>query len=221
LRIVCTSGPARLRVDAPTLRPDRQSRLVLALGNNRIVLGAGPGPGGVAGQGAIPPNIAARILRASTIEAHYGRQVAGPFAPPRGANAMTLANACEEAVSPAPSTPAPLPGPGRREQIPVNFRGEWNTRLQDCGTGRNDSRLIIDARTVRLYESRGEVLSVTRDGPRAITVEARYRGEGETRNRSTRMVLSGDSSRLTIDGMTRQRCPTEVADDQRRPRRER
>ena len=114
-----------------------------------------------------------------------------------------------------------MPGPGRREQIPVNFRGEWNARLEDCGTGRNDSRLVIDARTIRFYESRGEVTSVTRDGPRAISVEARYRGEGETRDRTTRMTLSGDSRRLTVGGLTRLRCPTGPADDQPRPRRDR
>jgi len=209
LRITCTSSPARLRVNVPRFRPiAREERLSLALGNNAIALTAGRGGGGVTAVGALPANIAGRILRARSIEARYGRQVVGPFTPPRGADAMTLANACEEAVSPAPQRPEPpLPGDGRREQIPVNFRGEWNTRLQDCGTGRNDTRLIIDARTVRFYESRGEVTGVTRDGPRSITVEARYTGEGRTWNRSARMTLSRDGDRLTIDGAARQRCP--------------
>jgi hypothetical protein len=208
LRIICSAGPARLRVDVPTFRPAaRQSRLNLALGNNQLALAASRGAGGVTAVGALPANIAERILRARTIEARYGRQVAGPFTPPRGGDAMTLANACEEAVSPAPPRPA-SPLPGRAEQIPADFRGEWNARLQDCGSGRGDSRLIIDARTVRFYESRGEVTGVSRDGPRAITVEARYTGEGRTRTRSSHMSLSRGGEDLTIDGAVRHRCPT-------------
>jgi hypothetical protein len=212
VRIICTSGPARLRVDVPTFRPaGRRDTLTLMLGNNQIPLAATGGAGGVTATGVLPPNIAARILRARDIGARYGRQVAGPFAPPRGQDAMALANACEEAVSPAPPRPAPpLPGPGRREQIPINFRGEWNARLQDCGTGRNASRLIVDARTVRFYESRAEVTGVTRNGPRSITVNARYTGEGRTWNRSTTMRLSGDGDQLTVDGSARQRCPADA-----------
>jgi hypothetical protein len=61
---------------------------------------------------------------------------------------------------------------------------------------------------VRFYESRGEVTAVTRQGPRAISVEARYRGEGQTWNRTTRMTLSRSGDELTIDGATRQRCET-------------
>jgi hypothetical protein len=210
LRITCTSGPARLRVDAPTLRPiARQNALSLHLGNYAIALKASSGRGVVTAVGAMPANIAGRILRARTIEARYGREAAGPFATPRGADAMTLANACEEAVSPAPPRPTPpLPGGGRQEQIPATFRGEWNTRIQDCGTGRNDSRLIIDARSVRFYESRGQVTGVTRDGPRAITIDAAYTGEGRTWRRSTPMTLSRNGDRLTIEGVVRQRCPT-------------
>jgi hypothetical protein len=209
MRIICTSGPARLRVDVPGFRSAaRQDTLTLMLGNNQIPLAASRGAGGVTATGALPPNIAARILRARDVGARYGRQVAGPFAPPRGADAMALANACEEAVSPAPPRPAP-PLPGRQEQIPANFRGEWNARVGDCGTGRNDTRLIVDARTVRFYESRGEVTGVTRNGPRSITVDARYTGEGRTWSRSTTMRLSGDGDQLTIDGSVRQRCPAD------------
>lgn len=184
-----------------------------------MALDAGRGGTGVTAVGPLPPNIAARILRAGTIEARYGRQMAGPFAAPRGADAMALANACEEAVSPAPPPPPPpLPGNARQDQIPVDFRGEWNARLQDCGAGRSDTRLIIGGRTIRFYESRGDVTSVTREGPRAISVQARYTGEGETRNRTTRLVLSGDSNRLTIDGLSRQRCPMGPSADQPRRR---
>lgn len=220
MRIVCTSQPARLRVNVPSFRPiGSEDRLSVGFGANPVALVASRGGGGVTAVGPLPANIAGRILRARTIQASYGRQVIGPFAPPRGEDAMTLANACEEAASPAPPPSGPPgPGDGDRERIPANFRGEWTTRLQDCGTGRSDSRLVIDARTVRFYESRGEVTGVTRDGPRAITVEARYRGEGETRNRTTRMTLSGDADRLTIDGMTRQRCPAGAAPDQPRRR---
>ncbi len=39
--------------------------------------------------------------------------------------------------------------------VPGPFWGEWNSKLADCGTDLNDSRLIIAGRKPTFYESSG------------------------------------------------------------------
>jgi hypothetical protein len=91
-------------------------------------------------------------------------------------------------------------------EIPAPFLGEWNEVPGDCGTAMNDSRLRVEPRRVRFYESDGEVQSVTRHNARAITVSLSLSGEGETWTDSHRLVLSRSGEQLTSGGLTRQRC---------------
>ena len=101
--------------------------------------------------------------------------------------------------------------------IPVAFRGEWNSDISACGTGSNDSRLIVFGRKISFYESDGDVKIVWLHTTRAITVSATYAGEGQVWDRSDRLVLSRSGNDLTItsaDGnnteastFTRHRCP--------------
>ena len=99
--------------------------------------------------------------------------------------------------------------------IPSAFRGQWNTRVQDCGTGLNDSRLKIDARRIRFYESDGEVRRVILHNSRAITVTGSYSGEGQVWDRTDQLVLSRSGRDLTITSegsdFTRHRCPEHKA----------
>ena len=96
-------------------------------------------------------------------------------------------------------------------RIPQSFWGEWNTNLLECGTGLNDTRLLIDARRVRFYESDGEVRRVIFHNSRAITVTGSYSGEGQVWDRTDQLVLSRSRNDLTItsegSSLTRQRCP--------------
>lgn len=105
-----------------------------------------------------------------------------------------------------PATGAPIKNT-ESTSIPTAFRGEWNLDVTACGTDLNDSRLRIEERRVRFYESDGEVTSVAVDNAHAITVNATYSGEGEVWKDSDRMVVSRSGNELSIDGVTRYRCP--------------
>lgn len=91
--------------------------------------------------------------------------------------------------------------------IPARFRGEWNTDAAACGSGSNESRLVIAADTIRFYESSGPVQSASVDD-NELTVVARLTGEGETRDATYRFRLSADGRTLTDadSGLARQRC---------------
>ena len=91
--------------------------------------------------------------------------------------------------------------------IPASFRGEWNTDAAACGSGGNESRLVIAADTIRFYESSGPVQSASVDD-NELTVVVRLTGEGETRDATYRFRLSADGRTLTDadSGLARQRC---------------
>lgn len=108
-------------------------------------------------------------------------------------------------------TPPPLP---RLVQIPPAYLGEWNMDRAACGTGLNDSRLVLEPTRVRFYESVGDVSRVRIVPGGALEVTARFRGEGETWTDADRFVLSADGERLTSPapsgpGLVRRRCPAE------------
>ena len=91
--------------------------------------------------------------------------------------------------------------------IPASFQGEWNTDAAACGSGSNESRLVIAADTMRFYESSGPVQSASVDG-NELTVVVRLTGEGETREATYRFRLSADGRTLTDadSALARQRC---------------
>ena len=96
--------------------------------------------------------------------------------------------------------------------VPAAFRGEWNERLEDCGTGNNDSRLEIGARDVQFYESGGQVRGAFLNGTYEIIIVLNMSGEGQTWLASHQFTLASDGSHLSsrsADGslFTRYRCP--------------
>jgi hypothetical protein len=91
--------------------------------------------------------------------------------------------------------------------IPAPFHGEWTEDLTACGRGSNESRLRIHAHRLQFYESEAAVRSVHVDSARSITAQASFTGEGETWDKSITMVLSQSGSELSIEGLTRLRCP--------------
>lgn len=115
------------------------------------------------------------------------------------------------AASPAgASRPAASAAP--RQMVPPSFQGEWNTTPAHCGTGVNDSALVIGPDRVAFYESGGPITKVQVHGPREITLTARLTGEGETFEQSHRYRLSADGDTLTEvaadkSGLVRRRCP--------------
>jgi hypothetical protein len=82
--------------------------------------------------------------------------------------------------------------------IPAKFQGEWNGTLADCGTGDNDSRLIITADSLHFYESSGRVRGVFLNGPFEILVVADMVEEGSTWLDSKKFVLSGKGNSIAL-----------------------
>lgn len=94
------------------------------------------------------------------------------------------------------------------ERIPSAFLGEWNSHLEHCGTELNDSRLRVEPRRLRFYESEAELLGITIHSASRVTVRGSFSGEGETWTDNVAMTLSPSGNELTIGGYTRYRCPS-------------
>jgi hypothetical protein len=104
------------------------------------------------------------------------------------------------------AAPAPL------SAMPVEFRGEWNQKLRDCGTDLNDSRLVIGPHEINFYESEGPITSIQRVSPSEVRITVSLTGEGEGPWRQTiRFRLSGDKEALSDvtrnEPFVRLRCP--------------
>lgn len=96
--------------------------------------------------------------------------------------------------------------------VPDRFVGEWNASLSDCGTDRNDSRLVIGKDHITFWESDGPVKAVVSEGRREIALILHLSGEGETWIATEHFKLSQDGKELTSvnipgAGFVRRRCP--------------
>ena len=96
--------------------------------------------------------------------------------------------------------------------VPDRFVGEWNASLSDCGTDKNDSRLVIGKHHITYWESIGPVKAVVADGRYEIALILHLSGEGETWIATEHFKLSQDGKELTSvnlpgDGFVRRRCP--------------
>jgi hypothetical protein len=102
-------------------------------------------------------------------------------------------------------------GAERRETVPARFLGEWNSKLQQCGTDRNDSRLRLDADRIRFHESGGPIRAVVTQGELELALIVELSGEGETWLACNHFRLSADHEQLidmTGDAeFVRYRCP--------------
>ena len=127
-----------------------------------------------------------------------GRQAQAPAAP-----AATATPALPRRVGEESGTT-----PSAAAAIPAAFLGEWNVSLEDCGTGLDLSRMRVEPQRVLFHESEAEARRVTVDGPRSITIEGPFQGEGESWEGRLRMDISASGEALTIGDLTRQRCPS-------------
>ena len=108
--------------------------------------------------------------------------------------------------------PSSLSAANQQKTIPIRFQGEWNSNLQHCGTGLDDSRLRISADRVRFYESGGPVRAVVTQGEFDLALILELSGEGETWISFSHFRLSPDRSYLSDvtskeSGIVRYRCP--------------
>ena len=98
------------------------------------------------------------------------------------------------------------------QEIPIQFRGEWNAHLSDCGHRQSDSALRLGKREIVYYESSGPVRAVVANGKREIAVIAELSGEGEQWVATEQFKLSADQKRLESvaqesEPFVRYRCP--------------
>jgi hypothetical protein len=172
---------------------DRRSRLVVALAALVVLL-----------TGALMFLLGRMSASDGATSQANSAEATAPAAPAAG----PTADSSTGARTPLPP-PRPAPSPSAEEPgtIPTAFQGEWNRQLDHCGTGLNDSALSIEPGAMRFYESRGEVTRVTRTGERELSVEADFRGEGETWRETVRLTLSADGEQLTVGSdEPRRRC---------------
>lgn len=97
--------------------------------------------------------------------------------------------------------------------VPQRFQGEWNAKLQDCGTAGNATRLRVAADSIRFHESSGALRAVLPGGNAELAIIASLSGEGQTRlaYRKYRLAEGGGSLTDVTDGvqggLVRRRCP--------------
>ena len=93
--------------------------------------------------------------------------------------------------------------------IPEPWIGEWNSDLEDCGTGNNDSRLRIEPNRVLFYEGGGMVRGAFLHGPFEIVIVLDMSGEGETWIAAHHFIMSANGHHIMTDGddpLVRYRC---------------
>ncbi len=101
------------------------------------------------------------------------------------------------------------------QAVPVQFQGDWNSKMEDCGTGNNDSALSIDAHWIRFYESGGPILAVIARGKSLSLIAQLTSAEAEktTWDAPMKFELSPNGAVLTDrtnvgESLTRYKCPS-------------
>ncbi len=99
--------------------------------------------------------------------------------------------------------------------IPAAFHGRWGMTPEDCTSTRGDAKglLVIDATTMRFYESRAIPRNIEVRGPNEWRADLNYSGEGQTWSEKTIVTLSngGKTLRRMADGpWAYQRCENQA-----------
>lgn len=96
--------------------------------------------------------------------------------------------------------------------IPERFLGEWNANPENCGTGIDHARFVVEEDGILSYESSGRVRAVVTQGELELGVIAEMSGEGVDWMGLLHFRLSPDYDRLVeLTGkevpVVRYRCP--------------
>ena len=139
----------------------------------------------------------------------------GVSGPSQNARAAGRTPATSVAATPAESPAVPPPDAGSDAPastgfdgatIPARFHGVYAAEGR-CSAAGDESRLVVDADTVRFHESSGSVVRAYGDGD-ALTVALKLTGEGQAREAEYAFRREDEGRRLvdTANGMTRTRC---------------
>lgn len=95
----------------------------------------------------------------------------------------------ENAIDAAPATDG---------QIPLALRGSWGLVPGDCTSTRGDAKglLMVDADSLKFYESRGTVTSIADSSENRLTADFAFMGEGQEWTRRMTLTVAGDGQTL-------------------------
>lgn len=82
--------------------------------------------------------------------------------------------------------------------IPAAFQGRWGMVPDDCTSTRGDAKglIIVDADSIKFFESLGTLTKVTQNAPENFTGTFSFAGEGESWTNSQNLKLTGSSNTL-------------------------
>ncbi len=82
--------------------------------------------------------------------------------------------------------------------FPQSFRGRWGLVPNDCDPARDDAKglMEVDADTLRFYEARAKLQSITQPSPTEAFAELAYSGEGQTWTRSATFTIEDNGRTL-------------------------
>ena len=131
--------------------------------------------------------------------------------PPSEPNAADPGELNIEAADIEPVPPSETPGPGATNNaaandampvpltvIPAAFHGRWGMVPADCTSTRGDAKglIVVDASSIKFYESRATLAKVTMDAPENFTGDFKFTGEGQTWTKPQNLKLTGSSNTL-------------------------
>lgn len=125
-----------------------------------------------------------------------------PAAPAKPAPVAPVTGSADLAYTPDPSVAppaAPEPGVGSGDRaIPAAIQGRWALKAEDCAArpGTDLTALVIDAKTLRFFESAGDLARVRDRSANRIVADFKFSGEGETWDRLMLLGLSGGGKTL-------------------------
>ena len=101
------------------------------------------------------------------------------------------------------------------QPVPAQFQGDWNSKMEDCDTGNNDSALSVDAHWIRFYESGGPILAVVVMGKTQLSLIARLTSAEDEKtiwDAPMKFELSSNGAVLkdatsSGEAMVRYKCP--------------
>ena len=82
--------------------------------------------------------------------------------------------------------------------IPVAIRGRWALKAEDCGArpGTDLTALVIDAKTLRFFESAGDLARVRDRDANRIVADYKFSGEGQQWDRLMLLGLADGGKTL-------------------------
>lgn len=113
-----------------------------------------------------------------------------------GASDADLAYVADPSVAP-PKAPEAGVGIGV-QAIPVAIRGRWALKAEDCGArpGTDLTALVIDAKTLRFFESAGDLARVRDRDANRIVADYKFSGEGQQWDRLMLLGLADGGKTL-------------------------